>query len=117
MSDQNLFLPICGPVILLSMAFIAIWGMRARLRFSSRLRNAYRDSEKIENWLKTHRRNQTLRLWIALISILGILVLGLSVLSGVLFPSKLLIFVVGILIVLLIISGTLILIDLNKLAK
>ena len=117
MSDQNLFLPICGPILLLLISLAAILGMRARFRFSNRLRSAYREKEKIENWTRSYRRNQTLLLRIALISILGALVLGLLLLSGKLFPSTLIVIIFGVLLLLAIMSGTLILIELKRLTR
>lgn len=117
MSDQNLFLPICGPLLFLLVLLTAIFGMRARFRFAKRLRNAYNDKEKIDSWLKTHKNKQRLLLLTSLISTLGILVLGALTLSGILIVSKILLLVFAILFLLGIISGILILIDYEKLAK
>ena len=117
MSDQNLFLPICGTLLFLLILTAAIFGMTARLRFTKRLLSAYRDREKIDAWLKTHGNKQRLLLLISLVSILGILFLGVLILNGIVFMSKILLILFIVLLLLGIISGALILIDLENLAK
>lgn len=118
MSDQNLFLPLCGIPLLIFISIVAILGMRARFKFANRLRDAYQDKEKMDNWLKTHNQNkQRVFLLIALVSILGTLALGLLIASGILSMSIIVLIVFIALIVLCIISGIILLMDLDKLSK
>ncbi len=117
MSNQNLFLPICGTFLILLILLAAIFGMRSRLRFANQLRKVYKDKEKTENWLTTHKKKQRLLLLLALISVVGMLMLGFLIASGLLLPSKILLIAFVILISLSIISGTLMLIDLENLRK
>jgi len=117
MSEQNLFLPICGTFLLLLVLTAAIFGMRARLKFAKRLHNAYKDQERIGVWLKTHKTKQRLLLLICLGSSLGILVLGILTLSGLLLISKTVLTIFAILLLMGIISGTLLLIDYERLVK
>ena len=116
MSDQNLFLPVCGPLILLFILIVAITGMKSRLRFAKRLFNAYKDENKMENWRKNSNRHR-LFLLIALFSILGILSLGLLIFTGLLPMSNMLLIGFVVLVLLCLISGVVMLIELEKLVK
>ena len=116
MSDQNLFLPVCGPLIFLFILVVAIMGMRSRLRFAKRLFNAYKDENRMENWRKNSNKHK-LFLLMALFSILGILSLSLLIFTGILSMSNILLIVFVALILLCLISGIIMLIDLEKLAK
>jgi len=116
MSDQNLTLPICGTFIFLLTLVTVILGMQARLRFGKRLLGAYKDKEKINNWLKSYGNKHKLLVTIALVSILGILVIAVLVFSGIMVMSKLFLILLVVFILLAIISGALILIDVEKLA-
>ncbi len=118
MTNQNLFLPVCGSLIVLFVIVVAMIGMRSRLRFGNRLLNAYKDKKRVEDWRETQGKNkQKLLLLSALVSIIGILALFLLVLANILQMSNLLLLIFVALIFLCIISGILILIDLEKLAK
>jgi hypothetical protein len=117
MADQNLFFPICVPLLLVLILVVAVLGMRARLRFASRLRHVHRDKVIFNNWLKVHQTRQRFLLAISLISVIGVFALGTLILSGILFLSKIILIVLLFLIILGFIAGTLILIDLKKLAK
>lgn len=117
MNDQNLFLPICGTFLFLLVLITAIFGMRARLRFAKRLLNAYNDQEKLDKWRKTHKTKHRLLLLIALTSSLGTLILGVLILSGTVLITKLILTTLLILFLLGIVSGTLMLIDYQRLVK
>jgi hypothetical protein len=97
MTDQNLFLPICGTFLFLLVLITAVFGMRARLKFANRLRNVYKDKAKIDNWLKTHKTKHRLLLLISLASSLGVLILGALILSGAFLMTKFLLTVLVIL--------------------
>lgn len=116
MSDQNLFLPVCGPLIFLFILVVAIIGMRSRLRFAKRLFSAYKDENRMENWRKNSNKHK-LFLLMALFSILGILSLSLLIFTGILLMSNILLIVFVALTLLCLISGIIMLIDLEKLAK
>ena len=116
MSDQNLFLPVCGPLIFLFVFIVAIIGMRSRLRFAERLFSAYKDKNRIESWHKNKNKHKLLLLT-ALVSILGILFLSLLILIGILSVSSILLITYVVLILSCLISGILILADLERLAK
>ncbi len=117
MSTPNLFPIVCGPFLLLVILIAAIFGMRSRLKFGRRLRNVSQNREKLDNWLVTHQRKQRVLLIVSAMSILSTLALCLLMLSGILFPSKPILIVIGTLILVSIIAGTLVLIDLERLAK
>lgn len=117
MADQNLFLPICGPLLFALILVVAIFGMRARLEFARRLRMAYKDKSKINPWIQAHRTKHRVLSLLCLLSILGIFFLGGLILSGVLQVSTLILIVFGSFILLGIVCGTLLLLDLEKLAK
>jgi uncharacterized membrane protein YbaN (DUF454 family) len=117
MSDQNLFLPICGTFLFLLVLITAIFGMRARLKFAKRLLNVYNDKKTLDNWLKTHKTKHRLLLLISLSSSLGTLILGAFILSGALLMTKLSLTILVVLLLSGIISGTLMLIDYQRLAK
>lgn len=117
MTDQNLFLPICGTFLFLLVLITAIFGMRARLKFAKRLFNVYKDRTKLDNWLKISKPRHRLLLLISLASSLGIIGLGVLVLSGTLFMSKFLLTIFVILFLSGIIAGTLMLIDYQRLVK
>ena len=116
MSNQNLFLPVCGPLIFLFILVVAIIGMKSRLRFAKRLLSAYKDENRIENWRKNKNKHKLLLL-MALVSILGILFLSLLILTGILSMSNIVLMIYVVLILSCLISGILILADLEKLAK
>ena len=117
MADPNLFLPICGTLLFVLVLITAILGMRARFSFARRLRKAYNDKEKIDNWLKANKTKQRLLLLVSLTASLGILILGALTLSGILVMSKTLLIVFTILLLAGALSGTIMLIDYERLAK
>lgn len=117
MSDQNLFLPICGSLIFLFIILAAIFGMGARLRFAKRLRNAYKDKENIIAWQKAHKSRQRLLLLVSLISVSGLIILGGLILIGILVVSMNSLVIFATLIIVGLISGILLLRDLEKLVK
>ena len=117
MTDQNLFLPVCGTFLFLLVLITAIFGMRARLKFAKRLLNVPKDKTKFDNWLKINKAKHRLLLLISLTSSLGIIVLGVLVLNGTLFLSKLLLTIFMILFLSGITAGTRMLIDYERLVK
>jgi uncharacterized membrane protein SpoIIM required for sporulation len=96
---------------------VAIFGMRSRLRFADRLSNAYKDKKKLEYWASHNQKKRRLLLLIALVSILGIVVLWLLTITGVIIPSIVTLMIFGTLVVIVIMTGFLLLKDVEKLVK
>lgn len=118
MTNQNLFLPICVPLLTLFILITVIAGMRSRLRFAKRLFNGYSDNKKMENWNKTKNQvKQRIFMLVILISILGILLLSLLITTGAIAISMFSMIIYATLIVSCLLSGVILLIDLEKFAK
>jgi uncharacterized membrane protein YbaN (DUF454 family) len=116
MANQNLFLPVCVPLIFLFVLAVAIMGMRSRLRFAKRLFSVHKDENRFENWRKNKNKHRLLALMV-LVSIIGILLLSLLILVGALSMSNILLTIFVVLILSCLISGILILVELEKITK
>ena len=119
MSNQNLFFPVCVPLLILFVFVVAIFGMRSRLRFADRLSNGCKDKKKLEYWASHNQKKRRLLLLIALVSILGIAVLWLLTIADVITPSIITLMIFGTLtlVVIGIMTGFLLLKDIEKLVK
>ena len=117
MANQDLTLAVCVPLLIVILAVVAVLGTRARLRFAKRLATARRDKEKTRNWFRSRGSRQTWIVIVALLSLLGMVVLGLLVFGSILPPSKTILVLFGFLALTSLGSGALLLRDIENFAK
>jgi hypothetical protein len=87
------------------------------MKFARRLLDANKDRTKFDNWLNTYKRKHRLLIIVSLLSVLGVMVLGVLLLSGALHMSR---FVLTLFIILFlsgVLAGTIMLVDDERLVK